>query len=424
MEKSKCARHNTSGQVSLIEIPGGKDKRNMKKLLMISLLIGVVSLGCKPEQVITQLEVGRGKLLDAGLAIEAVEHLKRAEQEEANKVEPRALLLIAYSHGLSTGMAKSLNLEDEYQRQRTQRVTTLGEYEMKKILQILGERHRVQKDAIQILIDKGPPAIPFILDSLIKGRYKNVHTDFVEILVGIGSKGIDQLFKAAGDANTPAHVKIQLIRIVGDIGDPASSAGLESLQKATADAGLKMEINTALYQLGNKAYQENIIAGLSDSNVIVRRAAAKSMASLNEPPTTKLVTALKDTDDTVRRDVAKALQKHQDSSAVDNLVGILTNDSSLNTKQVALDALNIYVENGLANGLAGRLIALLTNPEVVNHEDRLRIVQLLKKPALMKQIEEADQYDNLPHKLDDYYRTKEENDMVKTVLNELLLELN
>ena len=391
---------------------------------MISLLIGVVGLGCKPEQVITQLEVGRGKLLDAGLAIEAVEHLKRAEQEEANKVEPRALLLIAYSHGLSTGMAKSLNLEDEYRRQRAQRVTTLGEYEMKKILQILGERHRVQKDAIQVLIDKGTPAIPFILDSLIKGRYKNVHTDFVEILVGIGSKGIDQLFKAVGDANTPAHVKIQLIRIVGNIGDPGASAGLESLQKATADAGLKMEINTALYQLGNKAYQENIVVGLSDSNVIVRRAAAKSMASLNEPPTAKLVTALEDTDDTVRRDVAKALQKHQDASAVDNLVGILTNDSSLNTKQVALDALNIYVENGLANGLAGRLIALLTNPEVVNHEDRLRIVQLLKKPALMKQIEAADQYDNLPHKLDDYYRTKEENDMVKTVLNELLLELN
>ncbi len=396
----------------------------MKKVLMISLLIGVVSFGCKQEQVITQLEVGRGKLLDAGLTIEAVGHLKRAEQEEVNKVEPRALLLIAYSHALSTGMAKSLNLEDEYRRQRAQRVTALGKYEMKKILQILGERHRVQKDAIQILIDKGEPVVPLILDSLIKGRYKNIENDFLEILHGIGSKGVAQLLTAAGDANTPAPVKIQFIRIVGNIGDAAASAGLESLQKATANAGLKMEVNTALYQLGNKAYQENIVAGLSDSNVIVRRAAAKSMASLNEPPTTKMVTALKDTDDTVRRDIAKALQKHRDPGAVDNLVDILTNDSSLNTKQVALDTLNIYAENGLANGLAARLIALLTNTEIANHENRLLIVQLLKKPALIKQVEKADQYDNLPHKLDDYYRTKEENDMVKTTLNELLLELN
>jgi len=428
MEKFKRARHNTSGQVSLTEIPGGKDKRNMKKVLMISLLIGVVSFGCRQEQVITQLEVGRGKLLGAGLTIEAVEHLKRAEQEEVNKVEPRALLLIAYSNALSTGMAKSLNLEDEYRRQRTERVTALGEYEMKKIFQILAERHRVQKDAIQILIDKGTPAVPFILDSLIKGRYKQIHTDFVEILHGIGSQGVEQLLKAAGDANTPASVKIQLIRIVGDIGAPTASAGLESLQKATADAGLKMEINTALYRLGNKAYQENIVAGLSDSNVIVRRAAAKSMVVLNEPPTTKMVAALEDTDDTVRMDIAKALQKHRDPGAVDNLVGILTNDSSLSTKQVALDALNIYVENGLADGLAGRLIALLTKPEVghevVHHEDRLRIVQLLKKPALLKQIEKADPYDNLPHKLDYYYRTKEENDMVKTALNELLLGID
>ena len=396
----------------------------MKKVLMISLLIGVVSFGCRQEQVITQLEVGRGKLLDAGLTIEAVGHLKRAEQEEVNKVEPRALLLIAYSNALSTGMAKSFNLEDEYRRQRAQRITALGQYEMKKILQILGERHRVQKDAIQILIDKGEPAVPLILDSLIKGRYKNIQADFLEILHGIGSKGVAQLLTAAGDANTPAHVKIQFIRIVGDIGDAAASAGLESLQKATADAGLKMEMNTALYQLGNKGYQENIVAGLGDSNVIVRRAAAKSMASLNAPPTTKMVTALKDTDDTVRMDIATALQKHRDPDAVDNLVDILTGDSSLDTKQVALDTLNIYVQNGLANGVAARLIDLLTNTEIANHEDRLLIAQLLKKPALIKQIEKANQYDNLPHKLDDYYRTKEENVMVKTALNELLLEIN
>ena len=153
--------------MNLIEIPGGKDKRNMKKLLIILLLIGVVSFGCQ-EQVITQLEVGRDKLLGAGLSLEAVQHLERAELEEENKVEPRTLLILAYSNAISTGAAKTQNLEARYQSERDRRVGELGEYEIKKILQLLGERHRVQKDAIQVLIDKGAPAVPFILEDLVK----------------------------------------------------------------------------------------------------------------------------------------------------------------------------------------------------------------------------------------------------------------
>ena len=147
------------------------------------------------------------------------------------------------------------------------------------------------------------------------------------------------------------------------------------------------------------------------------------MMFLKEHPTDKLIAALGDSDDTVRRDIALALRKYPDAGAVDGLVAILTNGSSLNTKQAAIDTLNHYAENGYADGLAGRLIGVLTNPEVIEHEDRLRIVQLLKKPALIKQIEGADQYDNLPHKLDVFFRETETNDMVKDALNELLLQL-
>ena len=408
--------------MSLIDILGGKDKRNMKKLLMILLLIGVVSFGCQPEQVITQLEVGRGKLF-AGLSLEAVQHLERAVREEENKVEPRALLILAYSNALSTGAAKTHNVEAGYQSARDQRVGELGEYEMKKILQFLGERHRVQKDAIQVLIDKGAPAVPFVLEDLVKDRYHQVHGDFVQILQGIGSPAIKDILEAAGDSKTPSTVKIQLVRTIGDIGDVSAAAGLEALQNATTDEGLKMEINTALYLLGNEGSEDKIVAGLTDSNPVVRRAAAKSMMYLKEHPTTMLIAALADSDDTVRMDIAKALMKYPDAGAVDNLLAILTNGSSLNTKQAAVDALSYYAENGLAGGLAGRLIVILTNPEVVNHEDRLRIVQLLKKPALIQQVQEADQYDNLPHKLDVYFRETEANDMVKDALNELLLQI-
>ena len=394
----------------------------MKKLLLILLLIGVVSFGCQ-EQVITQLEVGRSKLLNAGLSLEAVDHLERAEREEENKVEPRALLILAYSNAISTGAAKTHNVEARYQTERDRRLGELGEYEMKKILQILGERHRVQKDAIQVLIDKGAPAVPFVLEDLVKNRYHNVHDDFVQILQEIGSPAISELLKTAGDSKTPSNVQIQLVRIVGSIADASAATGLKALQNATADEGLKMEINTALYLLGNEDSEGKIVEGLTDGNAVVRRAAAKSMMFLKEHPADKLIDALDDSDDTVRMDIAKALQKYPDAGAVDGLVAILTNGSSLNTKQAAIDTLNHYAENGLADGLAGRLIVLLANPEVVDHEDRLRIVQLLKKPALVNQIQEADQYDNLPHKLDVYFRETETNDMVKDALNELLLAL-
>ena len=410
------------GRVSLIEIPGGKEKRNMKKTLMILLLIGVVSIGCQ-EQIITQLEVGRSKLLNAGLTLEAVGHLERAEQEEQNKVEPRALLLIAYSNALSSGAAKVHKSEARYKSERDRRIGELGEFEMKKILQILDERHRIQKDAMQILVDKGAPAVPFVLEDLVKNRYRHVHGDFIHILQEIGSPGLNDILEAAGDSNTPPAVKIQLVRIVGDIGDASASAKLETLQNATTDEGLKMEINTALYMLGDEGSEGKIVEGLTDDNVVVRRAAAKSMIFLKEHPTTKMIDVLEDSDDAVRRDIAIALRMYPDAGAVDNLLAILTNGSGPDVKQAAMDTLNHYAEEELADGLAARLIELLTDPKVTNHEDRLRIVQLLKKPVLIKQVKEADQYDNLPHKIYLYYEGKETNDMVRDELNQLLLVL-
>ena len=409
-------------RVSLIEILGGQDKRNMKKTLTILLLVGVVSFGCQ-EQVITQLEVGRSKLLNAGLTLEAVEHLERAEQEEQNKVEPRALLVIAYSNALSSGAARVHKVDARYKTERDRRIGELGEFEMKKILQILDERHRIQKDAMQILVDKGAPAVPFVLEDLVKNRYRHVHGDFIQILKEIGSPGINDILEAAGDSNTPSAVKIQLVRIIGNIGDASASAGLKTLQNATANEGLKMEINTALYLLGDEASEQKIIEGLTDSNVVVRRAAAKSMEYLKEHPTTKMIDALEDTDDAVRTDIAIALRKYPDAGAVDNLVAILTDGSGPETKQAAVDTLSHYAEKGLADGLAARLILLLTDTEIINHEDRLRIVQLLKKPTLIKQVEEADQYDNLPHKIYLFYEEKETNDMVRDELNQLLLVL-
>ena len=392
----------------------------MKKSLMILLLIGVVSFGCQQKQVITQLEVGRKKLLNAGLTMEAVEHLERAEVEEVNKVEPRALLVIAYGHALSTGAAKVYKVESRYQSERDRRISQLGEFEIKKIIDILGERHRVQKDAVQALVDHGTSVMPFVLENLVKDRYKGAHDDFFQILKQIGGDGVETILKTIRDSATPIAVKVKLIRTVGEIGDATATAGLEQLHDSIGDEGLKMEVDTALYLLGHPEYKEKIIAGLTDPNVVVRRAAAKALVSLNDVPTAKIVEALKDTDDTVQMDAAKALQKYPDASAVDNLVAILNSGADSEAKQAAMDTLNFYAEKGMADGLAAHFIELLNNAQVPDHDSRLRMVQLLKKPVLIKQIEGADQYDNLPHKIYQIYET-ETNDMVKDELNQTLV---
>ena len=398
----------------------------MKKLVTICLVVAwVVSLGCKRDQIIPELSPGRDKLLLAGLAVESIAHLKRAEIDEKDKAEPRALLLIAYSHALSKNLAylKSSNLETEYLNQRNARLKTLNADEIDEIFKVLNERHRVQKSAQQVLVYKGTPVIPLIIEDFINKRHPNAHKGFEEILTQIGSDGLEQLLTAVNADETPKNVKRRLIRVIGDIGDPVIQEKLETSKKIINDKALLTEINVVLYRLGNKAYKNEIEAGLNSDNVLVRQAAARSMVLLNKPATSKLIEALKDTDDQVRRDIVKALREHVDANAVDNLVHILTNSSSGKTKQLAVNTLEYYAEKGLTDGLAPRLINLLTKTEITNHEDRIRIVQLMSTPVLVKEIEAADPFDNLPATIYDYYETKEKNDLVKSELNTLLNEL-
>jgi len=272
---------------------------------------------------------------------------------------------------------------------------------------------------VQVLIDLGAPVVPFVLDNLVKNRYERAHDDFFQILKQIGDDGVDAILKTVLDSATPIPVKVELIRTVGEIGGATATAGLEQLLNSIGDEGLKMEVVTALYLLGQPAYKEKIVTGLSDTNVGVRRAAAKALVFLDDPPVAKVVEALKDANDAVQMSAAKALQKYPDASAIDNLIAVLNSGAASEAKQAVMDTLHLYAEKGIADGLAARFIELLTSSEVTDHNNRLRIVQLLKKPVLIKQVEEADQYDNLPHKIYQLYEA-ETNDMVKDELIKLL----
>ena len=397
----------------------------MRKFIAISILfIWIVGIGCQQKQRVDQLKVGRRKLLNAGLALEAVEPLKIAETEEFDKTEPRTLLILAYSHGLSSGSAKSHGLEAEFNLAREQRLEALGGAEMEHLLNLLVQRSRVQKDAMKVLTDKGVGATPLLIDALGKVEYENIRNDVIDMLSTIGSDALNLIISAIGNPNTSASVKVSLVRIIGTIGDVGVVSNMEALGDSMTDAGLKMEINAALYKLGRSNYKSVILKGLRASDVNVRRAAAKAIIDIDDYSGSAVIKALGDSDDRVREYVSQALQKRPDKNAVKPLVEVLKSDADNVTKRAALEALKVHAARGLARRLAVDLIRKeLLGGQISDAEDRLRIVQLLREKELVRQIEAAPVELQLKYDLEQYRQNTEQHELVKNELGRLLTVL-
>ena len=394
----------------------------MKQVVIIPLVILLLaSFGCETKQKgPSNLSVGRSKLIDSGNALEAVELLEKAELEEVNKLGPRALLLIAYSHGLSNGSASTYGVEAKFKNQRSQRIQELTDAEIRQILQILSTPSRVQKAGLQALVDKGPETSVIILESLAKGRYPALHANFTEMLVQIGAGSLDLILTKLTDETTPSAIKTKLVQVVAEIGDTEAVDALKALQSGTNDAALAMEINTTLYQLGEASYKKEIIDGLNHSDVAVRRAAAKILVDIEDISPKVLIAGLKDDDSEVIASLVKALAVHQEAAAVDELVNILTGELSKDPKQAAIDTLDIYGQQKLTGGLAKRITTLLIGGTVTDPDNRFYLVQLLKREPFLKQIRALESIEGLTSTLYQYHQNKESEVLVKTALKDLL----
>lgn len=400
----------------------------MKKVIIIPLLVLLLaSFGCDTKQKgPSNLTVGKSKLIESGNALEAVGHLEKAEKEEANKLEPRALLIIAYSYGLSTGDADRSGNAAKFRSERERRIKALTEAEMKSILQVLDDRRsQVRKAGLQALVDKGQDAAVLILDSLAKGRYPSLHEDFTQwVLVDIGTDALDLVLAKLTDETTTPALRSKLVHVLAEIGDAKAVDALKSVKTETSEPGLAMEISTTLYQLGEKSYKNDIIAGISHDDVGVRRAAAKAMVNIEGVPSKTLIAGLKDTDSEVVTAFVEALAIHKDAAAVDGLVAVLISDElNKDPKQAAINTLDIYGQEKLARGLASRITTLIIGGTVSDAENRLHLVQLLRKEPFKKQIKAIKSIDDLAFKLYSYHERKEESTLVKTTLKQLLDEL-
>ena len=399
----------------------------MKKVLIMPLVVLLLaSLGCETKQKgPSNLTVGKSKLIDSGNALEAVVHLEKAEEEEVNKLEPRALLVIAYSYGLSTGDANAGGVEAKFRNQRTQRIETLTAAEMKHILQVLIKPSQVRKAGLQALVDKGHDAAVLILDSLAKGRYPSLHADFTQwMLVDMGPVGLDLILTRLTDETTSSTLKGKLVQILAEIGDAKAIEALKSVQTGTAvDPGLSMQINTTLYQLGEESYKKDIIAGISHSDVAVRRAAAKAMVNIKGISPKTLIAGLKDEDSEVVTSLVEALEVHRDAAATNALMNILTGELSKDPKQAAINTLDVYGQNKLARGLAKRATMLLIGGTVSDPDNRYYLVQLLRREPLKRQIKALKTIEDLGSKLHEYHAKTEQEDLVRIPLAQLLNEV-
>ena len=398
----------------------------MKKIVIIPLVVLLLTgFGCETKQKgPSNLSVGKSKLINSGNALEAVGHLEKAEEEEVNKLEPRALLVIAYSYGVSTGDADRAGEGAKFKNQRSQRIGALTEAEMKQILQVLTQPSQVRKAGLQALVDKGHDAAVLILDSLAKGRYPSLHADFTQMLVDMGADELDLILARLTDETTSSTLKGKLVQVLAEIGDAKAIDALKSIQTgATIDPGLAMQINTTLYQLGEKSYKKEIIAGISHSDVAVRRAAAKAMVDIKGISPKTLIAGLKDEDSEVVTSLVEALAVHKDVAAVDELMNILTGELSKDPKQAAIETLDVYGQNKLARGLAKSATALLIGGTVSDPDNRYYLVQLLRREPFKKQIKALKTIEDLGSKLHEYHEKKEQEDLVKIPLAQLLNEV-
>ena len=134
--------------------------------------------------------------------------------------------------------------------------------------------------------------------------------------------------------------------------------------------------------------------------------------------------ALQDTDDQVVTYAAQAVQSRPNAQAVVPLTEVLTGTADNTAKQAASEALRIHAEQKLTKGLTARLLEALISGKIANPEDRLRILQLLRKEVLVKQIKVTALINpQLVYNLDQYLKHTETHEMVKGELRRLLAEV-
>lgn len=372
----------------------------------------IISIGCGRKSKYTDFQLGEIKLVGENMPIDAIEYLERSiDKEPATRTKAQALLVIAYRRAMEAEIAKMIQAAEQFKGPEQQVLADLkqkGPEAAEKIIEIINERNRIQKDAAQLLTELGSSAVDPIITALGDSRFARIQDVCLDILDEIGTDAVDGLIVAAENESLKTWVRARAIQALGRIQDPKAIPVLEKLQQQSADESLKMEATVALYKLGQKEYETDILDALENSEyILARRTAARAVSNFNSFPTDRIIGALDDPDEQVRWYLVTALTEHSDPSALEPLTDVLLNDPAERVKNAARAALANYGEP-----VATRMVKEL--PEQEDWKIRVRIVSLLQEPKVIGGITR-----NGAYKLYTFYQN-ETHPTVKEALNRLL----
>ena len=394
----------------------------MKQVLtLVAVMMMIFGVGCdQSNKIVTDMELGRDYLNGSGSLNDAVRHLKKAKETEQNPTEARVLLAVAYFYGLSTGDATALGKTTEYERDGKTLASSLGSAELQAILDLLTERHRYHKGAMDAIVAAGSNSVPVLVDAFATSLYTKIQGEVEEMLIRLGQNDITSIVNELGDSRLTEARKIKLVRVIGKINNLSSKQKLVSFRGDTSGA-LQMEVDATLYQLGEKEYRSGLITGLSSSDLEERRVAARAMSLVDESPTDDILKTMKDNDVQVRLHSVNALALHPAKTALDPVLNLLVSDPDVSVKQAATAAAIEHIEKGYGKGLAKRLVNMVK--ELENPDDRLRVIKLIRTDRIRNQIK-VNKFENLEYQIYEYMEGKEQNEMVKRELNFLLNDLD
>ena len=394
----------------------------MKQVLtLVAVMVMIFGVGCdQNSKIVTDMELGRDYLNGSGSLNDAVRHLKKAKETEQNPTEARVLLAVAYFYGLSTGDATALGKTTEYERDGKALASSLGSAELQAILDLLTERHRYHKGAMDAIVAAGSNSVPVLVDAFATSLYTKIQGEVEEMLIRLGQNDITSIVNELGDSRLTEARKIKLVRVIGKINNLSSKQKLVSFRGDTSGA-LQMEVDATLYQLGEKEYRSGLITGLSSSDLEERRVAARAMSLIDESPTDDILKSMKDDDVQVRLHSVNALALHPAKTALDPVLNLLVSDPDVSIKQAATAAAIEHIEKGYGKGLAKRLVNMVK--ELENPDDRLRVIKLIRTDRIRNQIK-VNKFENLEYQIYEYMEGKEQNEMVKRELNFLLNDLD
>jgi len=289
-------------------------------------------MGCKEvtqKKKYTNFELGKGKLIDEEDYVKAVKYLNMALEENPENSETRILLIIACRRSLEDGSADMQNKRDEYQRIAREEFEKLDtEREIRAIINIIRDRdiNIIQKDAMQLLIEKGENAVKLSISALI--NYAFIHDQIVEVLTRIGEPALDDLVATLEKPTTNSSTKLDIVRIIGNMKTDEATPVLEKIVKSQniTDKAVKMEAMASLFERGEKQYEKDILKGLDSPNVNVRRPASHAMIYMNRSPVKRLIKTLKDPDEQVRINALKGVERNPDKDTIEPLIEMLKND--------------------------------------------------------------------------------------------------